>query len=118
MDKYTGTRTAYLSLVKEDSELQSVNCHIEIAIRENDIGRLSAKLQGCRNQAVCRRFRHAVSHLCRTCECQLSKPFMLQHILAGLGSGTGNDINHTLRYDILNQLHEFQHAQRCGRAGL
>ena len=118
MDKYTGTRTAYLTLVKEDSELQSVNCHIEITIRENDISRLSAKLQGCRNQAVRRRLCHAVSHLCRACKSKLSEAFMLQHILAGLGSGAGNDINHTLRYDIFYQLHQLQYTQRCGRAGL
>ena len=55
LNKYSRTRRTYLSLVKENAELNAFQCQLHIRILEEYIGRLAAQFQSRRDNHLRRR---------------------------------------------------------------
>ncbi len=114
--KDTGACAADLALVEEDAHLQAVHGHFKVAVIEEDVGRLAAQFQRGRNDAVGCSQGDLTADFGGAGEGQLAEALVVQHVLAGLAAGTGDDVEDACGNDILHQLGQFQHAER-GFAG-
>ena len=117
---YEETRAgaADLSLIEEDALAGTVDGLGKVAVVKDDVRGFPAELKRTGNELVAGRLIHAVADFGRACESELIQIRMVEQPLAGLRALAGDDIDHALRQDVLNETHEFHQRQRCVRGWL
>ena len=109
----TRAGAADLSLIEEDALAGTVDGLRKVAVVKDDVCGFPAELERTGDELVAGRLIHAVADFGGAGEGELVQIRMVEQPLAGLRALAGDDIDHALRQDVLNETHEFHQRQRC-----